>query len=80
MPMSFETILLDVDADAHVATVTLNRPDALNSFNRTMCEEMAEAWRIVRRDDAVNAVVLRAAGSRDVLRRSRHQDAIRPTG
>jgi enoyl-CoA hydratase/carnithine racemase len=64
MPMSFETILLDVDADANVATVTLNRPDALNSFNRTMCEEMAEAWRIVRRDDAVNAVVLRAAGSR----------------
>ncbi len=64
MTDTFETILLDVDADAHVATITLNRPDALNAFNRTMCEEMARAWRIVKLDDSVHAVVLRAAGDR----------------
>ncbi len=61
---SFETILLDIDAADRVATITLNRPDRLNAFNRTMCEEMAEAWRIVKFDDSVNAVVLRAAGMR----------------
>ena len=60
----FETILLDVDAEEHVATITLNRPDQLNAFNRTMCEEMAEAWRIVKLDESVHAVVLRAAGNR----------------
>ncbi|HEY7054534.1 MAG TPA: enoyl-CoA hydratase/isomerase family protein [Mycobacterium sp.] len=64
MPMSFETIQLDVDATAHVATITLNRPEALNAFNRTLCDEMAVAWRAVKLDDAVNAVVLRAAGDR----------------
>ena len=42
----------------------LNRPDRLNSFNRTMCEEMLAAWRIVKLDEATNAVVLRAAGTR----------------
>ena len=47
-----------------VCTITLNRPDALNTFNRTMCEEMAHAWRIVKLDDSVHAVVLRAAGTR----------------
>lgn len=60
----FETILLDVNTDAHVATITLNRPEALNAFNRTMCEEMKLAWRTVKFDDAVHAVVLRAAGER----------------
>jgi enoyl-CoA hydratase/carnithine racemase len=61
---TFDTILLDVDTAAHVATITLNRPASLNAFNRTMCEEMAEAWRSVGLDDSVNAVVLRAAGDR----------------
>jgi enoyl-CoA hydratase/carnithine racemase len=64
MSETFETILLDIDADAHVATITLNRTDALNAFNRTMCEEMIRAWRTVKLDDCVHAVVLRAAGTR----------------
>lgn len=63
-PISFETILLDFDRTDRVATITLNRPDRLNAFNRTMCEEMTAAWRIVKLDDGVNAVVLRAAGDR----------------
>jgi enoyl-CoA hydratase/carnithine racemase len=62
--MSFDTILLEVDTAAHVATITLNRPESLNAFNRTMCEEVADAWRVVKLDEKVNAVVLRAAGSR----------------
>ena len=62
--MMYQTILLDVDAEAHVATITLNRPDRLNSFNRTMCEEMARVWREVKLDDRVHVVVLRAAGER----------------
>ena len=61
---AFKTILLDMNAASHVATITLNRPDSLNAFNRIMCEEMAEAWRIVKFDESVNAVVLRAAGDR----------------
>ena len=48
---AFETILLDVDAADHVATITLNRPEVLNAFDRTMCEEMRDAWRIVKADD-----------------------------
>jgi enoyl-CoA hydratase/carnithine racemase len=61
---AFETILLEFDRNDHVATITLNRPERLNAFNRTMCEEMIAAWRIVKLDDAVHAVVLRAAGDR----------------
>jgi enoyl-CoA hydratase/carnithine racemase len=60
----FETVLLDVDEAAHVATITLNRPERLNAFNRTMCEEMVEVWRTVKFDDRVHAVVIRANGEK----------------
>ena len=61
--MSFETILYETSEDK-VATITLNRPDVLNAFDRQMCEEMRVAWRQVKDDPNVNAVVLRAAGDR----------------
>lgn len=59
--MEYETILFEVGED-HVATVTLNRPQAMNSFNQRMCEEFSDAWQRVRLDDHIHAVVLRAAG------------------
>ena len=59
----YGTILYEVDEDK-VATITLNRPDALNSFDRQMCFEIADAWKRIKDDPGVNAVVLRAAGDR----------------
>ncbi len=61
---SYETLLLDIDAESHVATVTLNRPERLNSFNRTMCEEVAEVWKRLKFDESVHAIVLRASGDK----------------
>jgi enoyl-CoA hydratase/carnithine racemase len=60
---AFETVLFTV-ADDHVATITLNRPEVLNAFNRQMCAEFATLWAMIREDDAIHAVVLRAAGDR----------------
>ncbi|WGL54080.1 AMP-binding protein [Nocardioides sp. BP30] len=48
----------------HIATITLDRPDRLNSFNQTMTEEMADAWARVRDDDDIRVAVLRANGDR----------------
>jgi enoyl-CoA hydratase/carnithine racemase len=42
--MSYETILLDV-ADDGVATLTLNRPEALNAWNGRMAVEVERALR-----------------------------------
>jgi enoyl-CoA hydratase/carnithine racemase len=61
--MRFETIVYETTED-HVATITLNRPDVLNAFDRTMCEEIRDAWKRVKDDASVHAVVLRAAGDR----------------
>jgi enoyl-CoA hydratase/carnithine racemase len=62
--MSYDTILYDADPAAGVATVTLNRPERLNAFNRRMCEEIEHVWHVIKDDDSLRAVVLRAAGDR----------------
>lgn len=48
----------------HVATLTLNRPEKLNSFNQQMADEVAAAWKRVREDDAIRVVVVQANGDR----------------
>ena len=63
MSADFETIRYEV-SDDRVATITLDRPEVMNAFDRRMCEEMRVAWKRIKDDPAVNAVVLRAAGDR----------------
>lgn len=63
MTADYGTIRYDV-SDDHVATITLDRPEVLNAFDRQMCEEVSDAWGRVKRDADVHAVVLRAAGDR----------------
>jgi len=45
-----------------VATVTLNRPEVLNSFNRSMARELCDALSRAWSDDTVRAVVLTGSG------------------
>ena len=60
--MTLETITFEISQ--HVATITLDRPDQMNSFNETMCDEIAEAWATVRDTDDIHVAVLRANGER----------------
>jgi enoyl-CoA hydratase/carnithine racemase len=60
--MERETILFDV-AD-NVATITLNRPDAMNSFDDAMAADMAWAWETVRETEDIYCVVIQANGER----------------
>ena len=61
--MTYETLRYEL-TDDHVATITLDRPEALNAFNQKMCEEFRSVWATVRSDDAVHAVVLQGGGDR----------------
>jgi enoyl-CoA hydratase/carnithine racemase len=60
--MQYETILFE-QADK-VATITINRPDAMNSFTLQMMQEFEHAWTTVAHAPDINAVVLRAAPGR----------------
>ena len=48
----------------HVLTITLDRPDKLNSFTDTMRAEFRELWHYASETDDVHVVVLRANGER----------------
>lgn len=58
--MTYTTIRHDLDDG--VLTVTLDRPDHLNSFTPTMADELERTFREVNEDDTVRAVVVTGAG------------------
>ncbi len=58
--MSYEHILFDVSDG--IATITLDRPDKLNAYTTPMGDEVTDAFRSARDDDAVRAVILTGAG------------------
>lgn len=45
-----------------VFTITLNRPDRLNSFNDEMHHQLSDAIKIAERDDTVRCLVITGAG------------------
>jgi enoyl-CoA hydratase/carnithine racemase len=58
--MGYEQILYEVDDP--VATITLNRPEALNAWTDTMAGEVRDAVGRAERDQAVVGIVLTGAG------------------
>ena len=56
------TVLVHVDGAASVATITLNRPEALNSLTIPMKQALLAALGSVERDHSVRAVILTGAG------------------
>ena len=57
MPVHYEL-------DGHVATITLDRPEALNAINREMNAQLAETWVRFRDDDEAWVAILTGAGDR----------------
>ena len=60
MNMNYENILFDITDG--VATLTLNRPDKLNSFTQAMHDEVRHALHKVGADKSVRVFVLTGAG------------------
>lgn len=54
--MSYECIL--TETDGAVGVITLNRPDALNAFNKKLMDEVTDAVLKFEADDAVGCMVI----------------------
>jgi len=60
--MNFET--LGYDKQERVATLTLNRPERHNAFNKAMAAELKQAWAAIKQDPEVVCVIVTGAGER----------------
>ena len=58
--MTYQTILYDIDGA--IATITLNRPERLNTIVPRLLEDLDAAVREANRDPTVKVLVLRGAG------------------
>ena len=54
--------LLSYETDRHVAVITLQRPEAMNAFNRELRAALRDAQAEAEADDAVRVVVLTGSG------------------
>src|SRR2546428_6990051 len=61
---TYETLLVTRDAATHVATVTINRADRLNTLTPQVFEELEVALAALENDDDVRCLVLTGAGDR----------------
>ena len=66
----FEHILLDLPgSDDHgIATLTLNRPEAMNAFTNVMVREMVAAFDITDADNTVRSIIVTGAGRAHLAR------------
>ena len=62
--LGFEQVGYERDADAGVATVTIQRPDVLNALDFPTMRELARAFEQASWDDSVAVVVVTGAGDR----------------
>ena len=59
--MTFETVIYET-FDNHVAEITMNRPQARNTFNPAMADDLCRAFVAADKDPAVRVVLLKGAG------------------
>jgi enoyl-CoA hydratase/carnithine racemase len=55
---------IDLQVSERIATITLNRPEKLNAYTRTMMDEMCDAMDRIDADDDIRAVIFTGAGER----------------
>jgi enoyl-CoA hydratase len=61
-PVAYETILYEADPGSGVATITLNRPERLNTIVPPLPDEVEAAIAAATKDPEVRVIVLRGAG------------------
>ena len=60
--MKFETLLFQTNDG--ICTITINRPDKMNALNKTVLDELNEAFDKVYEDESIKCVIITGAGNK----------------
>jgi enoyl-CoA hydratase len=63
--MAYENIICDVNEG--IATITFNRPKALNALNRALLDELSDALDQIAADEDIRVLVLTGAGDKSFV-------------
>ena len=58
--MTYQTI--ELTKEGRLATLTLNRPNAMNAMDDVMMKELAEAFESLQTDESVQVLLIHGAG------------------
>lgn len=56
--------VLEIEVEGHVATITLNRPEAMNSIDPELRAALQDAWTEIDANDGIRVAILTGAGGR----------------
>lgn len=60
--LKYTLILYEVNAETHVATITLNRPEKMNAMSHQLRAELFHALKHSERNPQINVIVIKGAG------------------
>ena len=58
----FEFKLIDLEVTNGVASITFNRPEAMNALNEEVISQLTDLWKGLEADPSVHTAVLRGSG------------------
>jgi len=62
MKMAYETVLVGKKDDGKIGIITLNRPEALNTFNTALARDLSQALLDLDQDNEVRVIIINGAG------------------
>ncbi len=61
-PLDYKVVIYETNYDTHVAKVTMNRPEKMNSLSHQLRAEIFHALKVAEKDDNINVIILKGAG------------------
>ena len=62
MEMAYEAVLVEKKDDGKIGIITLNRPEALNTFNVALARDLSQALLDLDQDNEVRVIIVNGAG------------------